>query len=327
MTRSLEQPKLRPDLLCRAIEMGHDPMWVIKDPMSRSYFHFSESEYALLSLANGKRSVHEIADSFCQQFPVADIKPSTVHQFFAEAMQKGLLTGESKLRSAKDSPAWWHRVMGYRLPGLNPSRLLHFLMPWTRWLFTSWMFGICLLLAPICILLVAIRFDQFSNDFGSLANSSAASVLWIAIAIAIAKACHELAHALACRHFGCECREMGVMLLFGIPCLYVDVSDAWMLRSRAGRMTISAAGMLAEVMLAIVATGVWLASNPGAIQEYRGDADDRLFFVNHCHQRQSIASIRRVLPFKRLGRRPQPGRKIPSFFGRPNSWTAWPANK
>ena len=64
------------------------------------------------------------------------------------------------------------------------------------------------------------------------------------------KVLHELGHGLACRLFGGECHEIGVMLLVGTPCLYCNVSDSWLLPDKWKRAAIGAAGMYVELVLA-----------------------------------------------------------------------------
>ena len=242
--------------------MGRDPLWVLKDPLSRSYFHFTQCECALLKLADGKRLIPEIITAMSDRFPSASIELSAVRSFFADAMQKGLLTSTNSPAVPTSSRRWWQSAISYRFPGFNPTKALDRLLPWTHWLFAPWLGLIALLMAPLCLLMVMIQWDRFTADVTGVAMGNLSSVAVIAIAIMLAKGAHELSHALACRYFGCECREMGVMLLLGMPCLYVDVSDAWMLRSRRQRMMVSAAGMYAEVWIAMLATLAWWLFDP-----------------------------------------------------------------
>ena len=83
------------------------------------------------------------------------------------------------------------------------------------------------------------------------------------VVLAVMKILHELGHAVSCRHYGGRCHELGLMLLVFTPCLYCDVSDAWMLRDRWRRIAIGAAGMAVELVLAAVATFLWWWSEPG----------------------------------------------------------------
>ena len=87
----------------------------------------------------------------------------------------------------------------------------------------------------------------------------------LAVALALAKCLHELGHAIACKHFGGECHEIGLMLLVGMPCLYCDVSDAWLLTDKWHRIAISAAGILVEIFLASVCLFLWWLSEPGPL--------------------------------------------------------------
>ncbi|MCA9268079.1 MAG: biotin/lipoyl-binding protein, partial [Planctomycetales bacterium] len=97
-------------------------------------------------------------------------------------------------------------------------------------------------------------FDQFFT----LDNA-----MWFALALGVSKVLHEFGHGLTCKHFGGECHEMGVMLLVLTPCLYVNVSDSWMLPNRWHRAAIGAAGMYVELVLASICTFLWWFSEPG----------------------------------------------------------------
>ncbi len=83
------------------------------------------------------------------------------------------------------------------------------------------------------------------------------------LVLAVVKVLHELGHALACRRFGADCHEIGIMLLVFTPSLYCNVSDSWMLDSKWRRIAISAAGIYVELILAAVCTFLWWTSARG----------------------------------------------------------------
>src|SRR5262245_53433079 len=56
---------------------------------------------------------------------------------------------------------------------------------------------------------------------------------------------------------------MGLMFLAVTPCLYCNVTDSWMLPGRRERILISAAGVIAELVLAAACTFLWWFSQPG----------------------------------------------------------------
>ncbi len=54
---------------------------------------------------------------------------------------------------------------------------------------------------------------------------------------------------------------MGFLLLVLMPCLYCDVSDAWIFKKRYQRLLVSAAGIVTELILAAMACIVWAFSD------------------------------------------------------------------
>ena len=101
------------------------------------------------------------------------------------------------------------------------------------------------------LLLVAAEFDTFRSRLPTFqAFFAAQNWLWLAVTLCVTKVLHEFGHGLACKRFGGECHEMGVMLLVFTPCLYCNVSDAWMIPSKWRRAAIGAAGMYVELILA-----------------------------------------------------------------------------
>ena len=79
------------------------------------------------------------------------------------------------------------------------------------------------------------------------------------------KVLHEFGHGMACKHFGGECHEMGVMILVLTPCLYCNVSDSWLLPNKWARAAIGAGGMYVELVIASIATWIWWYSEPGLL--------------------------------------------------------------
>jgi len=116
-------------------------------------------------------------------------------------------------------------------------------------------------------MLLTVDATQFRRDLPHLHELvSPRNLLWLAVAFAAVKVLHEFGHALACKHFGGECHEMGVMLLLFVPCLYCNVTDSWMLQSRWQRIAVSAAGILVELQLAAAAVIGWWLFQPGLLQ-------------------------------------------------------------
>jgi putative peptide zinc metalloprotease protein len=264
---------MRADLVERRVWMGRQQVWVIKDPLSGEFFYFSDREHEILQLSDGSRSLFEIAAECTRRFAPQYIAEQSLVHFFAEARRQGLLVvpGGPPLAhsSARRGRArWWHNPLAIRLPGLNPDRFLDGILPACTPLFSLPAVVAALALALIAAMLVARDFDLFARHVAIAARLGSPSCVWILLPVmAVTKIVHELAHALACKRFGGECRELGVLLLFGVPCLYCDVSDAWLLERRWQRVAVSAAGMFAEMVIAAVATIFWVFTVDGTVRD------------------------------------------------------------
>ena len=155
-------------------------------------------------------------------------------------------------------------ILAIRYKGFDPDRLLDFLLGWTGWFFT-WPAFVCVLLVGLSAAgLLFTQFETFQAKLPSFQDFFAAkNWIWLALVMAITKVFHEFGHGLACKKFGGQCHEMGVMLLVLTPCLYVNVSDSWLLPSKWKRAFIAAAGMYVELVLSSIAVFVWWFSQPG----------------------------------------------------------------
>lgn len=257
--------------------MGCEPMWVVKDPLSRAFSYFSDQEHEILRLADGKRSLLQIASECQRRFAPEYISSESLVRFFAEARQKGLLlvNGCGKVPETSDAGnatskrPWWRNPLAIRLPGWNPDRFLDWIVPLVRPLFSPWIlaFAVVAMVAAILVVVQDLQTLERQLSVASVRFQSGGGIWMFVAVLSVTKVVHELAHAVVCKRFGGECREIGVMFLVGIPCLYCDVSDAWMLPRRWQRILVSAAGMVAELTLAAAAALIWSVTVGGPIQD------------------------------------------------------------
>ena len=296
-------PQLRRDLVHRTIELGNGELgngelgngelgngelgngWmeVVHDPVASSYFHLSGPEFELLKLADGNRSIKQI----CEAFNLSGRHRSNLIQhemataFFRDAADNQLLIAESlpgdehpvgRQATGMAIQRGLLSLLTIKLPGFSPDRHLEKLLPFLGWVshpsLTKWL-PFAVSAALLCLM---TRWDQWSEDISRISSQLASepflgTMLIVMAAIAFAKIIHELAHAMTCKQLGANCREMGVMLLCGVPCLYVDITDSWLLRRSVDRIRVAAAGILAEWWLATLATFIWLSTSPGILHD------------------------------------------------------------
>jgi putative peptide zinc metalloprotease protein len=267
----------RPDLSARRQHYQSRSYWVVKDPLGLNYFRFQEEEYFILELLDGRTSLSRIKQRFEAEFPPQKITLEELDQFLGMLHQSNLVIadvpGQGDQLHRRRAERRRQQLLGavsnvlcIRFRGFDPERLLTWLYPKLRWFFAPATVVICLLAALAALTLVGVQFDVFRarlpafHEFFSFRNA-----LGLALVLAVTKVLHELGHGLACKHFGGECHEMGVMFLVLTPCLYCNVSDSWMLPSKWRRAGIGAAGIYVELVLASLGTFLWWFTQPGTL--------------------------------------------------------------
>jgi len=119
-----------------------------------------------------------------------------------------------------------------------------------------------------------------------------------------------MAHAYSVRIWGGQVREMGVLLMLGVPVPFVDARAAAMFASRGRRVAASLAGIIVELLLAAVALWVWLSVDDGWLRSAAFAVMLIGPVVDAAGQRQSADALRRVLRVERRARPAQSGRAL-----------------
>jgi putative peptide zinc metalloprotease protein len=250
---------------------------VVTNHARNAYIRVGKEEVFLLRQLDGERSVSQIAEAFRDQFreaaSVEDI------QAFAKTVERaGLLRPESTQAAEGESvggqaPAlgipFWARVrraisqqslLYFRVPLVNPSRLLAWLEPRLGWIFS---FEAALVVGILGVWAIAemwLHRTALTLQIQSQFGWSAMVVAWVTvIGITIL---HEFGHGLACRRFGGDVREMGALGIFFTPCFYCNVSDAWLFPSRWRRLVVSLAGTYVDLISFILGVIVWRVTAP-----------------------------------------------------------------
>ncbi|MBW3540301.1 MAG: HlyD family efflux transporter periplasmic adaptor subunit [Planctomycetes bacterium] len=267
----------RNDLVVERIEYQGVGSHVIKDPVGLKYHRLQPEQYAALRLLNGERSLEEIRKGLIEQFPTLSIKVADVQHLITDLHKKGLaysdrvgqgveLIKHHREERRKKFFQGLRSILFLRLPGWDPERTLTFLYPFFRWMFRPWAVTAAMLFVVSAMLLLLIQFDEFRArlpEFQQFFGWPNLMYMWATLAVS--KIIHEFGHGLACKHFGGECHEMGVMLLVFSPCLYCDVTDSWMLKNKWKRIAIAAAGMYIEIILSAIAIYVWWNTQRGGL--------------------------------------------------------------
>ncbi|SJM93276.1 biotin/lipoyl-binding protein [Crenothrix polyspora] len=264
--KSAPWPELRDDLAIFSGPKSHDglPTWTLHDPLAHRYFRLGWLEFECLQRWSIGNAAH-IAGAIFEETPL-DADAGDVEQFCQFLSNQQLIKASgveasrkfAKQRQASKTGFWlWllHNYLFMRIPLLRIDSTLKSIVPRLEWFFHTQFIGVLLFFACIAGYLVMQQWSHFTHSF--LYVLTPEGVLATACMLSLSKVIHEFGHAFAASHFGCRVPTMGVALLLGMPVLWTDVTDAWRLSDRKQRLTIDAAGMIAELTLAVFATILW----------------------------------------------------------------------
>lgn len=267
--------KRRSDLQIAARPAPGQALWTVKDPLTLEFFQLRDEERFVLEQLDGRTSLAEICEAFHRQFAPRQLAPEDALRFIDQLWQQGLVTAsvesptqlllERRARRARGAVRQrLGSLLAIRFRGVDPHRMIDALYPFVRWLLTGPALAAGTLLVLAALTLVLVEWDTFQRRLPAMNQLvQLHHLMWIVPVVAGVKILHELGHAFACRHFGGTCREVGVMLLAFTPCLYCNVSDAWLFPNKWHRVAVSAAGIAVELVLAAVCTFLWWFSVPG----------------------------------------------------------------
>jgi putative peptide zinc metalloprotease protein len=266
-------PPLREDLRLLPAAPARDgsPRWVIFDPVRHRYFQIGLEAFELLSRWSAG-SIAALVDRIRRELgrlvQLTDI--DLLIRFLAangltqEPLQHGWRALWDQARAAKRSPFSWliHNYLFIRIPLVRPQRFLNR----TAWIaapfFSRLFLTIIFVMAVAGLYLVSRQWDVFlATLVGFL---SVEGLLLYAALMVVVKILHELGHAYTAHRYGCRVPTMGVAFMVLYPVLYTDVTDAWRLRSRRQRLLIDSAGVIVELVIATLATLLWVFLPDGA---------------------------------------------------------------
>ena len=270
--------KLRKDLVIRPVAYEGVTHQVVKDPIALKYFRFKQEEFFLLEQMDGQRNLQDIKRAFESRYKPQTISMEDLVRFASQLHEAGIIQVDTEeqaqvLVKRRRKKLWkkfgqfFANILFVKIPLIDPERLLNWMYPYFRWMFTTGFVTISVGMMLAALTLVVTQFDTFYAKlptFESFFNWWTLFYFWISLAVV--KVIHEFGHGLTAKHFGGEVHEMGALLLVFTPALYCDVTDSWLLPNKWHRIWISAAGIFVELFLASIATFVWWNASEGLVK-------------------------------------------------------------
>lgn len=268
-------PELRDDIQILQLPTNGKTTWQIHDPVQHRFFTISADTKRLLYIWEGGRSIEEMLEIARVRLGY-DLDPGGLGKLI-EFLEKSNLVQRSQPGSwkklaqerQKETLSFSRRLLAsylfIRLPLLRPEPVLRRIAPALSLFYSSGFLWGMVLLGIIGTYLSAVGMSQkFTSPFELISGDG---LLQIGFSLVILKLVHEWAHAITAYRFGCRVPIMGVAFMVFVPLLYTDVSDAWRLSEKRKRILISAAGMIAEIVVAVIATFLWAFLADGMLRE------------------------------------------------------------
>ena len=249
------------------------PTWTLHDPISHRYYRLGWLEFEFLQRW-GMENAEAIIASIQHDTPLhADLQAFERFEEFLKLHQLIKPQGieGSKLlerRYLLTRPKFWttllHNYLFFRIPLIRPNSVLNRITPKLAWLFSRRFIHSILCLALLAVYLVTEQWALYAYSFAEV--FTAEGMVIAALMLSLSKIIHELGHAITACHFACRVPTMGVAFMMAVPMLWTDVTDAWRLSDKRQRLMIDAAGVIAELSLAVIATLIWTILPNGALR-------------------------------------------------------------
>ena len=254
----LPLPRLRTDLTISQQVTAEGVIFVIKDPLLDRFYRFPEEAYFIASQLDGKTELEVVRKRTEEKFQTS-VPPEQLSAFLGTLTAAGLLDNGKDENLKPPSRRVQGSLLYLRFRFIDPDRLFNYLIGKIRFCFTP---QFLVLSAVIILSAVCVAFANWGDvvqNFSRLFQWWSFPVVLLVALVVVAG--HEFGHGLTCKHYGGEVHELGFMLIYFSPALYVNVSDAWLFPEKSKRLWVGFAGPYFELFLWALATWVWRLTN------------------------------------------------------------------
>ena len=271
------QPKLHSHIEIHRHDYRGLIWYLLEDTTTGRNHRFNPAAYQFIGLLDGHRSVQEIYTQLEKQLEdyapgqediiqlmgqlhAADLVQTDTLINTEELFERQVQHKNTKLKQRFTNP------IAQKVPLWDPEEFLSKHFNKVAWLFSTRVAIIWLLLIGYSLLQAAIHWPQITQHF-SINALSPYNLIIVFLLYPPIKILHELGHAFSAKLEGGEVHEMGINFLMFMPIPYVNVSTATHFRNKYKRILVSAAGILVESFLAALGLLLFLATEPGLIQD------------------------------------------------------------
>ena len=264
------RPQAAPGIVCSQLEGRQGIYYVLKNPETRTYYRLSERDFFLWQRMDGERTVKDLVVAYFMEFGAfafarvaaltQELKSNHFLTDFPIRVYRPIMVELLRRRPSYRLDLFWRAFLQKQLPINGLDGFVGNLYKWGGWL----LFTVPAVVMMLIIILTGtiLFFTQVAGQNYGAFTTRGSVTLGIITLLAVNLAgilLHELAHALAVKHYGREVRRGGFMIYFGMPAFYVDTTDIWLENKRA-RLVVTIAGPFASLVLAglaVIAIVLW----------------------------------------------------------------------
>lgn len=259
---------LRSELKFNTRSENGKPFVVIEDPVRSKYFQVGVEEYDFIAALDGKKAASQIVEELerLDGDSVTSEQAITICQWLvqsnlvlSEALDSSTRLGNQASAIDKQKMMGWLNPISFKVTLFNPNQILSACQGAFSWLFSGWFFTLWLITGAVAMNVLFNRWE----DLGAASAGILSGTSWISLLVfwLVLKVVHEFAHGLACKKYGGEVPEAGVLFLLFTPMAFVNVTSMWRFSSRWHRIVVAAAGMYVELFISFLALILWSRSD------------------------------------------------------------------
>ncbi|NWK55879.1 peptidase M50 [Verrucomicrobiaceae bacterium N1E253] len=249
-----------------------EPWYVVCDKLGHRFFRVRPAAYRFICYLEDASSVEEAWERALEIDPHDAPGQGEVVQLLSQLYQSGLLRSDqaadidaledAKMREDKQKQKQrFSSLLFLKIRLFNPDPFLRKTLSLFAWLFTP----VGALLWTLVFIWGALALIENWSEFADTSRSILgwSNLPYLYLSLIITKVLHEFGHAYACRRYGREVPEMGIMLLVFNPLPYVDASSCYAFARKYQRVIVGIAGMAVELFVAAIAVKVWAEGADG----------------------------------------------------------------
>ncbi|MDB4408601.1 hypothetical protein N9165_00860 [Akkermansiaceae bacterium] len=251
-----------------------EPWYVVCDRLGHRFFRIRPAAYRFICYLEDADTVEEAWERALEIDPSDAPGQGEVIQLLSQLYQSGLLRSDQiadidALEDSKQKEETQKRkqrmasFLFLKIPLFNPDPFLKKTLSLFAWLFTPFGALLWFLVFGWGVQAFIENWERFSDTSRSILGWS--NLPYLYLSLIITKVLHEFGHGYACRRYGREVPEMGVMLLVFNPLPYVDASSCYAFARKYQRVVVGVAGMAVELFVAAIAVKIWAEGGDGVL--------------------------------------------------------------